>query len=186
MRIKFAVIVFVLSVSPAFGQTASDIELRYGKPLSSYSVSEHIWMTADYAVDGQVCQMRLYPKRIAPDTNYLSKKLPFEELTAVLNQLVPRDDRGEKKESFGITATGGGASWTTYAYEEVTFVFTSSFRIDPDSGKGLQPYAFSAPEIPTDAKSKNRKLSEVDFLRSKMSDVEIVTVKWNDRKCATK
>jgi hypothetical protein len=71
------------------------------------------------------------------------------------------------------------------AYEKVTFVFT--FVQDrPDSGKGLKPYAFSAPEIPIDAKSKNTKLSEVDFLRSKMSDVEIVTVTWNDRKCATK
>ena len=108
-------------------------------------------MTADYAVDGQVCQMRLYPKRIAPDTNYLSKKLPFEELNAVLNRLVPSNDRGGEKESFGITATGGGALWTTYAYEKVTFVFT--FVQDrPDSGKGLKPYAFSAPEIPIDAK----------------------------------
>jgi hypothetical protein len=186
MRNTLAAAIFMLCVSSAFGQTASDIELKYGKPVSSYSVSEHIWMTADYAVDGQVCQMRLYPKRIAPDTNYLTQKLPFEELTAVLNRLVPSNDRGGKKETFGITATGGGASWTTYAYEKVTFVFASSLRLDPDSEKGLQPYTFLVPETLNDAQSENTKLSEFDFSRSKGSDAEIVTIKWNDRKCVNK
>src|SRR5437868_6430334 len=135
MKFKLTVAVFLLYAGSAGGQTASDIEVSYGKPVNAYSVSEHIWMTPEYTADGQVCQMRLYPKRISSDTNYLSKQLPFEELKEVLNQLVPLNARGVKKEPFGITATGGGAAWTTYTYEKVTFVFTSSFKVDPDSWK---------------------------------------------------
>jgi hypothetical protein len=79
----------ILCFNSAIGQTVADVETEYGKPTPAYSVSEHIWMTPEYAFDGQVCRMRLYPKRISADTNYLSQKLPFEELREVLNELVP-------------------------------------------------------------------------------------------------
>jgi hypothetical protein len=32
VRTKLAVIIFLLSVTPALGQTVSDIELKYGNP----------------------------------------------------------------------------------------------------------------------------------------------------------
>jgi hypothetical protein len=183
MRIKLAVAIILLYAGSVIGQTASDIEGKYGKPINAYSVSEHVWMTPEYTADGQVCQMRLYPKRIASDTNYLSKKLPFEELKAVLNLLVPLNARGVKKESFGITATGGGAAWTTYTYEKVTFIFTSSSKVDPDAWKESKPYNFSVRESSSDIKPENTTPSDDDFFRSQASSAEIVTIKWNDRRC---
>jgi hypothetical protein len=143
-------------------------------------------MTPEYTADGQVCQMRLYPKRISSDTNYLSKQLPFKELKGVLNQLVPLNLRGAKKESFGTTATGGGAAWTTYSYDKVTFVFTSSFKVAPDSWKDSKAYVFSAGVVPSDEKPEDSIPSDDDFLHSQTSSTEIVTIKWNDRKCAGK
>ena len=73
-------VTFVLTLcdTPAAGQTAADIEMKYGKPVNSYSLSELVWMTPEYTGDGQVCRMRLYPKRVSGNTNYLSKELPFE------------------------------------------------------------------------------------------------------------
>ncbi len=135
----------VLCLSSAQGQTASDLETKYGKALSAYVVNENIWMMPDYAPDGQVCGMRLVPKRIGPNTNYLTKQLPFEELKEVLNQLVPLDLRGPKKEPFGQTATGGGAAWTTHTYAKVTFIFTSSFRVDPNALERLKRLCFYGP-----------------------------------------
>jgi hypothetical protein len=183
MRAKLAVIILSLCVTPSFGQTVSDIEMKYGKPIYAYSVSEHIWMTPEYSVDGQVCRMRLYPKRIAPETDYLSKQLYFEELKEVLNQLVPPRLRGAKKESFGLTGTGGGAAWTTYQYEKVTFVFTFSLRVDPRSWNELESHTFPLDEY-LSRQPKKTPPSNDDFSASQGSKTEIVTVEWNDRRCA--
>jgi hypothetical protein len=62
VRIKLAVVLLFVCGVPAVGQTVSDIELKYGKPVLVYPVSEHIWMTPEYATDEQVCRMTLYPK----------------------------------------------------------------------------------------------------------------------------
>src|SRR5258705_10742005 len=82
-------------ISASFGQTASQIERKYGKPVSSYAVSEHIWMTPEFSDDGQMCRARLYPKRISADTDYLTGALAWWELKDVLNEFAPPKTRGE-------------------------------------------------------------------------------------------
>lgn len=109
-----ALIVFCASLAPAFGQTLQEVERRYGKPVPVYSVSEHIWMTPDYSEDGQVCRMRFYPRRLGLERDYLGSQLLFQELNQVLNEIVPPDSRGSKKDRFGQTSLGGGTAWTTY------------------------------------------------------------------------
>ncbi len=189
MKYKLTMITLFLlaSVISAAAQTAADLTTKYGEPVRTYTVSEHIWMTPEYTADGQVCQMRLYPRRIGDaGDNYLSNRLPFQELRLVLNELAPPITRGVKKDPFGQTATGGGAAWTTYAYEKVSFVFISSFKIDP-STVNLKPYVFSenlrsnadAREIPV----SNPNAGDNDFLDSEQSKTEIVTVVWNGRTC---
>jgi hypothetical protein len=184
MRIGLATVVTLLCVCTAAGQTVSDIEGRYGKPSNVYSVSEHIWMMSEYAADGQVCRARLFPKRVSTDTNYLSVKLPSEELREVLNQMAPLVARGVKKEPFGVTATGGGAAWTTYPYEKVTFTFTSSFEVDADPENRLKPYTFSVRESSSTIKAGNTAPSDADLFPGRASGAEVVTLKWNDRRCA--
>ena len=181
MRVKLAAFVFLLCAGPAVGQTASDIEGKFGRPVGVYSVSGHIWMTPDYTADGQVCRMRLYHKRVASDTNYLSGTLPFDELKGVLNRLVPPNARGFKKELFGMSATGGGAAWTTYPYEKVIFTFTSSFEVDPV--KRLKPYTFTVSHSSSDVKAEDPTPTDDDFSPSGVSNAEIVTIEWSDRRC---
>jgi hypothetical protein len=79
MLVRIFVIVFVCCATPAVGQTPSEIDREFGKPIYSYSVSPHIWMTPDYGSDGQVCRMRLYPKHVDSDIDYLWPNLKFEE-----------------------------------------------------------------------------------------------------------
>jgi hypothetical protein len=95
---KLVIAVLLLSVTSAIGQTKLDLEKKYGKPVISYVVSEHIVMTPEYTADGQVCIMRLHPRHYATNINYISANLPFPELTRVLNELVPPRTRGTKKE----------------------------------------------------------------------------------------
>ena len=179
-----ALVIVGLCVAPTLGQTISEIERRYGKPISVYSVSEHIWMTPDYTSDGQVCQMRLFPKRVGLGTDYLSHQLPFEELKFILNRLLPPPARGIKGELFGLTDTGGGIAWTTYPYEKAVFVFTFPLRINKEALKQSESYSFSVDEMSLYRKPSKTPPSDNDFDNSQTDKLEIVTIKWTGRKCA--
>lgn len=187
MVVKLATAILLLCANSAFGQTAADFELKYGKPTPAYSVSKHIWMSPEYAVDRQVCQISLYPKSTALNSNLPFRHIPFEELKGALNQLAPPHTLGTKKEPFSITATGGGTAWTSYRYEKVTFTFTFSFRVEASSVKEWKTYDFPASEPPPDRKQPtNVAASEDDFSPNRASKIEVVTIKWNDRICGEK
>ena len=181
MRIKFAIISLLLFVTSAFGQKVSDIEKEYGTPTQVYSLSEHIWMTPEYGIDGQICRARLYPKRISFQTNYLSKELPFHELREVLNRLVPPAQRGTAKEFFGETELGGGMGWTTYTYENVSIVFIFAASIDPQIIKRIESPTFPVEDLSV---QRNQKIlpsyREIPFSGD---GVEIATINWTKRKC---
>lgn len=183
-RIKLLLAISLIVCGQAVSaQTSADLTARYGEPVLAYSVSERIWMTPEYAGDGQVCQLKFYPKRIgAADTNFLSKSLPFQELVTVLNQVVPVNARGSKKGSFGVTATGGGAAWTTYPYEIVTFVFVASMRLNPSEKS--REYVFAEQQFPPDNASKVTTIIRDDFVDSQTSGAEVVTIRWNNRRCS--
>jgi hypothetical protein len=186
MKTKLLVLMLLFCLKSVYSQTITDIEKKYGKRQDVYSVSEHIWMTPDYTVDRQVCRVRLYAKRVDAKSNYLGATLQYEELRDVLNSLIPPDSRGQKtKLNFGATATGGPAAWTTYPYERVVFTFVSSFRPSFDSTVLKRgEFVFQPPEkTATDAKESSAP-SVDDFLPSASSDTEVVTIRWNDRKCA--
>ena len=186
MRAKLTVVIFFFCVSPAVGQTVSDIELKYGKPLLVYSVSEHIWMTPEYASDGQVCRMKLFPKHTSGIVNYVGVTLHFKELRDVLNSMIPPEKRGLKTRlNFGTTATGGPAAWTTYPYEKVTFTFISSMlksTYSPVLRKGEFEFSISARDYV--APTWNSAPTADDFMPSEPSRTEIVTIQWSDRKCS--
>lgn len=186
MNRKVAVVILLLSVSSVIGQTPSELEKKYGKPITVYLVSESIWMTPEYTTDGQLCMMRLHPQRFGPDTNNISPTLPFQELTRVLNQLVPPRTRGAKTEPFNTGAAGAGVEWMSYAYENVEFSFVSSFRPNPDSWKTRKEYVFSVKTDPAPAqpKSNDAAPSDDDFFPSQVSIIEIVNIKWKGRQCA--
>lgn len=179
-----AFVVFTLNVVPAFAQTVSEVERRYGKPVSVYSVSEHIWMTPDYSADGQVCRMRLYPRRLGPETDYLGSQLLFPELNQVLNELVPPHRRGSKKGGFGQTNLGGGTAWTRYEYENVSFSFIFSYKLYPDALEKAESRVLTGPDpegLPLPPKKTPPSLG--DFAGSQDSPTEIVTISWNHRPC---
>jgi hypothetical protein len=179
VRVEFAIFFLVLFVTSASGQKVSDIEKEYGAPTQVYSVSEHIWMTPEYGIDGQICRARLYPKRISPKTNYLWKELPFHELREVLDRLVPPAQRGSAKEFFGETELGGGMGWTTYPYENVSIVFLFAGRVDPEILKRIE--SFRVEDFPIQQNQKV--LPSYRDIPFSGDGIEIATIKWTKRKC---
>jgi hypothetical protein len=197
MRCKLVVAMLILCANSAFGQTASDLEAKYGKPVNKdYSVSEHIWMTPKYTADGQVCQMLLYPKGIPANPNHELVSLPFEELKNTLNQLVPLPARGRKEERFlgDMDLLGGGIAKMDFPYEKVEFTFNLIFEhglmpvesIPAKPRKTRQimetPPGYSPPET----KPEDLMPSENDFSPSQSFLRDDVKIEWKDRKCAGK
>jgi hypothetical protein len=181
MRMEFAIFFLFLLATSAAGQKVSDIEKEYGTPTQVYSVSEHIWMTPDYGSDGQICRARLYPKRIAAKANYLRQELPFQELTEVLNRLIPPAQRGSAKEFFGETELGGGMGWTTYPYENVSVVFLFAARVDPQIVKRIESPTFPIEDSPVQQNKKP--LPSYRDIPFSGDGIEIATINWTNRKC---
>jgi hypothetical protein len=181
----------LLCTNSVSAQTASDFNKAFGKSLEVYSVSEHIWMTPEYAADGQVCLMRLYPRHIDQKTNHVSNSplgLEFKELKAILNRLVPPETRGLQNESFGQTATGGPAAWTTYEYERVTFTFVAPFGPLPYDENTIRTGEFTftvdyEDYVRGQAPPRSRWPTADDFSERQSDKIQIVDVRWNDRKC---
>lgn len=185
MRV-IASVILVLNVVPTFAQTASEVQRSYGKPIfvnsgvSVYSVSEHIWMTPTYSLDGQVCRIRLYPR-----TDYRGSQFLFPELVRVINRMVPPHLRGSKKDDFGVSTLGGGTAQTIYEYENVSFNFISFYKLDPDVLRKAEAFVLTGidPEkLPEREKSPP---SFDDFAASKDLPTEIVILSWNHRQCKT-
>ena len=184
MSAKLLLITLVLSVTPVVGQTATEIEAAYGKPTLAYTVAEHIWMTPDFAANGQVCQMRFYPKRVGRDAAYLGGKLDPAELKWIVNHIVPPASRGNAKSLLGLGNGGGGMATANYEYEKVTFTlaFTINTNIDPkvlEKGEFLSlDSLIPGDELPEPTPTP---ATESDFDRSPIP--EIVILRWNDQTC---
>lgn len=181
-----ALVILLLSFTSAIGQSVSEVERKYGKPVPVYSVSEHIWRTPDYSADGQVCRMRLYPRRLGWETDYLGSQLLFPELSQILNEIVPPHLRGSKKGGFGQTSLGGGTAWTTYEYENVSFSWIFSYKLDPDILEKAKDKVLTDPDPQQLPPLKKTVPSLNDFAGSKDSPTEIVTIRWNHRPCPVK
>jgi len=178
---RLAIVVTVFSVVSAFGQTRMEIEAQFGEPVNSYSVSERVWMSPEYASDGQVCRMIFYPRRFSSTTHFLKNELPFDEFRSIIDAVVPVASRGAQKEPFrnGLWLIGGGGRWTTFLYEKLTITYAASFRFDPKLGMG-EPVNLDD-EVPN--RKESPKPIKEDFSLYSDSTAEIVIVQWNDRKC---
>jgi hypothetical protein len=163
MKYSIALLVgiFALGLSSVAGQTAKDIEATYDRRENVYSVSEHLWMTPTYGADNQLCMMRLYPKLISPDTNYLDARLDLDEVLEFTDHLVPVDTSGARKDSFGISDLGRGVVWTHFNYDQVSFVFISTFKLDKVA----------------------ERQADAALMRRYASGPKVLEVYWANRKC---
>lgn len=178
-----ALLLFIHTASSA--QTASEIESEFGKPTNAYSVSANVWMTPDFAEDGQVCRMRLYQKRISGNTNYVGK-LTFADFKKVVDRLVPPEIRGVRGEPFDENGStmGGGVIWATFTYEIVRITYSGGLRMSAADLKDSKPFNFDEMfnSLPPEDSKESAK-PKGDFEAHKSSPVEIVTITWLQRKC---
>jgi hypothetical protein len=178
-RVIPATLTALFCVTIASAQSAADIKNAYGPPVNAFSVSEHIWMTPEYAADGQICRGTLYAKRISPETDYVSNNLPLMELIGSVDKLAPVNMRGTRREPFGATQTSAALAWTIFTYENVTVSFWVSFRFG--SLADMQ-----AKGVPVGGRNPSPLITQTDaeYMAQNVINPEMVRITWNTRKCA--
>lgn len=197
LRNAFIICTLILCGIPVFAQTELEIEGKYQKPLNVYSVSESIWMSARYSSDGQVCEMKLYPKRTSNNTVYLNNIIPYWELEKVLEEIVPSSLRG-KEYLGGFTWVGGGIATTMYIYENVTIDFRSSVKFEPFKPQDKQSPVQKPTTLPqkdetididlqvAERERGNRQKQSDDISNDVVRSAEVVIISWKNRKCPKK
>jgi hypothetical protein len=183
-KVLAAAFVVLLYAQAGFGQTSADVEMKYGKTETVHSVSEHLWMTPEYDADGRVCMMRLYSKRVAPGINYLDDGLDIDETLKFINELIPPDTRGKRKESFGTTSTGGGVAWTHFGYERAAFTFVSTFEFSKllDRPDELLSPDWDEKSL-AEARREEALRPDDELICERTGKPKVLEVRWADRKC---
>ena len=190
MKIKIVLVlsILVLCVTGVQGQSLYDIESKYGKRVNVYSVSERLWMTPTYDSQGQICRMRVVPKLVSEDTNYLSETLDMDETLRFINELVPVHTRGRREEGAGMSNLGGGVSWTEFNFEHVRFVFISSFRFTKLPAKDSEPFVL-LDDFPVDEaafgeyRRQEAMKSDDQIIREYAQGRRVLDITWPNRKC---
>jgi hypothetical protein len=184
---KLAIVMTVFSVVSAFGQTRTEVEAKFGEPVKVYPVGGRVWMSPEYASDGQVCRMVFYPRRFSSTTTYLVNELLFEEFRSVIDTVVPVAIRGDQKEPFGNGHwnDSNGGRWADFVYKRVTITYIASLPRYTGPGMG-EPVNLDLSDDEVSKRKEKTKPIKPDFSLYSGSTVEIVTVQWNDRKCPVK
>jgi hypothetical protein len=87
-------------ISCADGQTSSDLRAKYPE-LRAYEIRPGILMSAEYAVDGQVCRLTLEKHHATSKGVDLDSVFSPELTEQLLDEVVPADERGKRLDAFG-------------------------------------------------------------------------------------
>ncbi|HYX28286.1 MAG TPA: hypothetical protein VE863_06945 [Pyrinomonadaceae bacterium] len=103
----------------ARAQTSVDLDKKY-HPITAYEVRPGIFMTAEYATDGQVCRMTLEPRRTSKDAINLDVLVDDDLVDAFVDEIAPPGTRGKPGKYDGLTLMLGQPAITIKDYEYVT------------------------------------------------------------------
>jgi hypothetical protein len=108
----------ISTVLPGALQTSQDLRHKYGPPdAERYVVRPGIVMTVAYAKDGRPCEILIEPRHSLVSTGTLSKPMPSDKITEILDEVLPPGLRGRLLQD--ITFTGSCNSIRNIDYETV-------------------------------------------------------------------
>ena len=102
-----------LFIANANCQTTADLETRYHHH-EVYEVEPGVQMTPKFASDGQVCEMQVEQLRFGKNRVDFSHGLDQAKISAITDQLVPAEERGEKINEL-TRCTGGCETVSEYS-----------------------------------------------------------------------
>jgi hypothetical protein len=139
LRLGLLLLVFTLQ-SSFMGKTALTLRARYGQPISeTYLVRPGIAVSASYGESGDVCELLISsqkPLSLIKSANQTPATLDFNQMTEIIDELVPVSERGKGKGSSMLNlrclpaddCAGSEGSW-------------EKLRIYRNAGQGGEHYA---------------------------------------------
>lgn len=138
MKLKLWLLLIIFFILPACvesrGQTSADLEHKYGPPAKYYKIKPDLMMTAKYDEDGQVCVMYVERRRVSETGFDLRLRLSKEEVSQLIEELVPAEERRVKGKADGLSRITGMLAEQFYDYENVTVVHVSGVSGDGENG----------------------------------------------------
>lgn len=122
LGLAFFLAVYSISVG---AQTANDLNTKYGVARDSYEVRPGIFMTVRFATDGRVCQASIEKRHVRAsgtidlDSTFMS----IDEMKPIIDELAPRNQRGNESKFSGMTIIVGGGDTTSLDYDNVVVSF---------------------------------------------------------------
>jgi hypothetical protein len=90
------VLVLVLTAEAVVAQSSTELQSKYGPPLDAFVVRPGLLMTSKYAADGKVCEIYIVEARTPGSNIGLRTPLTMETVPALIDELVPEGERGDK------------------------------------------------------------------------------------------
>jgi hypothetical protein len=111
-------LIFVLTAGAAVAQDSAEMQSKYGPPLNAFVVRPGLLMTAKYAADGKLCEMYIVEARTPGSNIGLRTPLTVETVPGLIDELVPKGERGDKLR--WPVQTQGMTLQAFYKYENVS------------------------------------------------------------------
>jgi hypothetical protein len=133
-----AVLGCLIALALAVGtpQTSDEYYARYGKPdAERFVVRTDLVVSVEYGADGASCKMRIEPRQSLIYPYWTNPAAPVDEVTQVLNEVVPPETRGK---DLGLGRIFGQVAGTPppEEYENVTII--------REFGRGTKPLTTSS------------------------------------------
>lgn len=121
MRIVTGCLV-ALALTAAVPQTSTEFYARYGRPdAERFVVRPDLMLSVEYGDDNEACRMRIEPRHNLTQSSSGDRPAPIDEITAVLNEVVPPEARGKELGPGKLIGAWAGSPPPT-EYENVTII----------------------------------------------------------------
>lgn len=137
MRIVAGCLIAV-AIAAATPQTPTEYSARYGKPdAERFVVRPDLVLSVEYGADGAACKMRIAPRQslMYSMAIWTNPTAPVDEVTQVLNEVVPPETRGKDLGPGRIFPQAAGAP-SPAEYENLTII--------QEFGVGTKPLTLSS------------------------------------------
>ncbi len=134
-RIKWVMLIILLSVVPTAGQSTNEFRQKYGSPDNKgrYIARPGVALKVSFAANGQVCRILIEPESSVVLGNSALPLMKLEAVTEIIGELVPEVRRDQRRPI--LTMSGGCTSVEEYNYEQVIVHRTNICKAE--GGKGV-------------------------------------------------
>ncbi len=127
-KLLIAICVVLPLVAGASAQTASQLAQKYAHH-EVYEVRPGVQMTAKFASNGLVCEMRLEQAHFGKDRVDMRNGIDEESINSLIDELIPRSERGDEDKADpanGMAIGTGQVGESVHSYSNVRVHVLSS------------------------------------------------------------